>query len=74
MRCKIWIAAVADALHVLELGEQCVADARHQHHGDEEGNGDFDRHGCLELLRSLHVSWNAAFFEVWSGVLRSWLS
>ena len=70
---NIRTVAIADALHVLVLGEQCVADARHQHHSDEEGDGDFDRHGCPKLSRSLPVFQTAAFFEVWCSGLRSWL-
>jgi len=30
----------------LVFGEEGVADARQEHHGDEEGNGGFGGHGC----------------------------
>ena len=40
------IFAVADALHILILGEKRITDAGHQHHDDEKGNDRFDRHDC----------------------------
>jgi len=40
------IFAVADALHILILGEERITDAGHQHHDDEKRNNRLDRHDC----------------------------
>jgi len=40
------IFAVADAPHILILGEERITDAGHQHHDDEKRNDRLDRHDC----------------------------
>lgn len=46
MQPDVRIFAVADALHILILGEERITDASHQHHDDEKRNDRLDRHGC----------------------------
>ena len=46
VQTRVCITAVAHTLHVLILGEECIANSRHQHHGDKKGNDDIACHDC----------------------------